>query len=326
MKILIANNCKIPVFAYGGTERVIWDLGFHLTELGHDVTYLVAKGSKCDFARVIEFDKKRNLISQIPSDFDIVHFQFNPKIDFDFPYIITEHSNHDLKFPMAKNTVFLTKNHAERHGSDQYVYNGLDWRNYGTVDFNTHRKNFHFLAKAARPDKNIKGAIDIALKSGNELDVLGGYRLNINRHFRFTFSRFIHFHGMVGGKEKFKFLNNSRGLLFPVTWHEPFGLAVTESLYFGCPVFATSYGSLMELVPPECGFLSNSCNELAEAISDSNYHYDHKYCHEFALKNFGVEQMTHGYLEKYSRIIDGEILNEKAPYLRGSRDNLPWNN
>ena len=43
-------------------------------------------------------------------------------------------------------------------------------------------------------------------------------------------------------------LNASRGLIFPVRWHEPFGLAVIESLYFGCPVFATPYGALPELV------------------------------------------------------------------------------
>lgn len=323
MKILIANNCKIPVFKYGGTERVIWDLGRHLTELGHSVAFLVAKGSKCDFAEVYEFKKNQPLEAQIPSGFDIIHFQFNPKEDFDFPFVVTEHSNHDLKNPMSRNTIFLTKDHAMRHGSDQYVYNGLDWRSYGSVDFSAKRSNFHFLGKAARPDKNIQGAIDVARMAKVKLDVLGGYRLNINRHFRLTLSQSVSFHGMVGGAEKFKLLNHSKGLIFPVTWHEPFGLAITESLYFGCPIFGTPYGSLPELTPDDCGFLSDSCSSLAEAILTR--HFDPYACHEFAASRFGVKQMTLGYLEKYQQVLDGQTLNKERPYLRSPRNNLPWN-
>ena len=41
MHILIASKTQIPVVTYGGTERVIWDLGRGLVELGHRVTYLV---------------------------------------------------------------------------------------------------------------------------------------------------------------------------------------------------------------------------------------------------------------------------------------------
>lgn len=39
MHILFVNQAPIPVFAYGGTERVIWDLGKSLVKLGHRVSY-----------------------------------------------------------------------------------------------------------------------------------------------------------------------------------------------------------------------------------------------------------------------------------------------
>ena len=71
---------------------------------------------------------------------------------------------------------------------------------------------------------------------------------------------------MVGGTQKTGLLNASRGLIFPVRWHEPFGLAVIESLYFGCPVFSTPYGALPELVPVHCGVLSDQASVLAEAV------------------------------------------------------------
>ena len=322
MNILIFNNCKIPVYAYGGTERVIWDLGRGLTEAGHRVSFLVKKGSHCDFAPVYFYDKKKPIEMQIPHGTDIVHFQSNPGKNFEFPYLVTEHSNHDLKHPMSLNTVFLTRDHANRHGSEEYVYNGLDWRQYGSVDFNKKRKYYHFLGKAARQDKNVKGATDVALTANIKLSVLGGYRLNVSRHWRFTWSRSVKFHGMVGGNRKLDLLNGSLGLIFPVTWHEPFGLAITESLYFGCPVFGTPYGSLPELVPDQCGYLSNKASELASAISEKKF--DARECHDFAFKNFGLDQMVRGYLEKYERVIDGEKLNSIPPALKGERNNLPW--
>ena len=45
MHILIAHESPIPVTAYGGTERVIWDLARGLVARGHRVTFLVPDGS-----------------------------------------------------------------------------------------------------------------------------------------------------------------------------------------------------------------------------------------------------------------------------------------
>ncbi|MEF9931013.1 MAG: glycosyltransferase, partial [Bacteroidales bacterium] len=53
---------------------------------------------------------------------------------------------------------------------------------------------------------------------------------------------------MIGGEQKLNILKESKGLIFPVIWNEPFGLAITESLYCGAPVFGTPYGSLPELI------------------------------------------------------------------------------
>ena len=126
----------IPVFAYGGTERVIWDLGRALVAHGHQVTYLVLPGSSCDFASVLHLDDKLDLRMQIPADVDLVHFHFKPDFgldtDFDRPYVCTEHGNSEHLPPeLPLNSVFVSQNHAERHGSHQYVYNGLDWNAYG---------------------------------------------------------------------------------------------------------------------------------------------------------------------------------------------------
>ena len=241
MRILFVNWAKVPVFAYGGTERVIWDLARELHGQGHEIAFLTPPGSSCDFGEVLTFDTEKDLLPQIPNGYDIAHFQFQPKFDLDHdfcrPYLMTEHGNYNKNPARPLNCNFVSADHARRHQSDVHVLNGLNWDAYGPVDFTAPRENFHFLGKAEWRAKNVKGAIQVAERAGVDIDILGGDRFNFRRGFRLTFSRRAHFHGMVGGAQKFAALNASRGLIFPMRWHEPFGLAVIESLYFGAPCF-----------------------------------------------------------------------------------------
>ena len=322
MHVLLINNSPIPVYGYGGTERVIWDLGKTLVRLGHQVSYLVPAGSHCDFGRVLPIDTARPWAEQIPDDVDIAHFQFNPHVELDRPYLVTEHGNARKPKPLPRNTVFLSRNHASRYGSAEYVYNGLDWEAYGPVDFERPRSRYHFLGKAAWSVKNVRGAIKVAKLAGVELDVLGGDRFQFKRGFRFTFSRQIHFHGMVGGEQKFNLLNGSRGLILPVRWHEPFGLAIIESLYFGCPVFSTPYGALPELIGPEYGALASTAQELADAIRSRVF--DARACHAYAKQRFHARAMAETYVRVYERILDGEQLHQQAPLMQGQARKLPW--
>ncbi len=315
MNILIADNGKIPAINYGGTERVIWYLGKELVKLGHKVFYLVKEGSSCDFATVIIRNPEQSICSQIPDSIDIVHFNYSPKEEIKKPYIVTIHGNSNDKNELDLNSVFVSKNHAERYASNSYVYNGLDWNDYGKVQLNNERKYFHFLAKAAWRVKNVKGAISVIEQTPKEkLHVIGGTRLNISMGFRFTTSLRVRFHGMLGGKEKLQVLQNSKGLIFPVLWNEPFGLSIVESLYFGCPVFGTPYGSLNEIVNKEVGFLSSHSSELATEIQNVNK-YDRKKCHDYAIEFFNSEKMAKNYAEKYEVVLNGKLLNEKNPQL-----------
>lgn len=321
MHILIVNRSPIPVFAYGGTERVIWDLGHALVKTGHRVSYLVPEGSHCDFAPVLPLREDVSWEAQVPTDVDVVHFQFNPGVEIKLPHLVTQHGNSSESVPLPRNTVFVSRDHAHRHGSDVFVLNGLDWAAYGNVDWQRPRNYFHFLGKAAWRVKNVRGAIDVARDAHVPLAVLGGDRLNLKRGFRFTWTRNVAFHGMVGGTEKLNLLNGSRGLIFPVLWHEPFGLAVIESLYFGAPVFSTPYGALPEIVTPECGVLSASRSELAEAVASINF--DPYACHARAL-TFNADTMAQGYLAIYERVRNGEMLNTNSPVLQGEVKHLPW--
>lgn len=326
MNILIVSNATIPVNKYGGTERIIWWLGRELHRLGHQVTYLCAPGSSCPFAKVLPLDPAMDMNLQVPDDIDIVHFHLPVQNFTKKPCVVTVHDNPPASTLLHQNSVFVSGNHATRYGSATFIYNGIDFADYRQPDLSAKRSYTHFLAKAAWRLKNVKGAIDVATLSGNKLIVLGGTRLNIKMGFRFTPNLNVRFKGMVDNEGKSAVLNGSKALIFPVLWHEPFGIAIIESLYFGCPVFGTPYGSLPELVPAQVGLLSNSKSVLAEGLKNVDS-FNKNLCHEYAADHFNISKMTQQYLQLYERVLNGEQLNKTKPALIAAEQPkfLPWN-
>lgn len=320
MNILIYTHATLPVVNYGGTERVIWDLVYALHLQGHQVTLLAGKGTVCDWARVIEYNSDIPLESQIPSDVDVVHFHGNFE-PISRPYVITQHGNSNG--PIDPNTIFVSSQHARNHGAQAFVHNGLNWDNYLKPDLNADRQRFHFLGKAAWRVKNVQGAIDITKRAGEQLDVLGGHRLNFKMGFRLTLDRHVRFLGMVDDTTKSQVMTKSKGLIFPVTWHEPFGLAITESLYFGCPVFGTPYGSLPELVSRDVGFLSDKQSELIEAVGSSS-NFTPAICHEYARDLFNADVMAKAYVAYYDKALSGSTLNPELGNVIPSFKRLPY--
>jgi glycosyltransferase involved in cell wall biosynthesis len=314
MHIAIVSNSTIPALKYGGIERVIWWLGKELVKRKYKVTYIVNPGSRCDFATV-QFLNKTPLHQQIPDGVDVVHYQSAGDPATKQPYLTTIHGNiNELNAPFDINCVALSANHAKRMNTAVYVYNGIDFDDYGKPDWKRQRKFFHFLGDAAWKVKNLKGAIKIAKTAEEKLAVIGGSRIDFNHGVKINFSRNARFYGRVGGDQKNYLLNESKGLIFPVLWHEPFGLALIESLYFGCPVFGSPYGSLPELINPEVGFLSGSYSELAEAIKNVGS-YDQKKCHDYVVNHFSSSRMAEDYIKLYERIAGGGSLNASMPHI-----------
>ncbi|WP_321307602.1 glycosyltransferase [Marinifilum fragile] len=304
MNILLVTDLVIPAKHYGGIERIIWWLGEELIKKGHEVSFMAAEGSTCDFAKMYFYNPKKSLNDQIPEGTDLVHFHFPIHEEITIPYMVTLHGNSKPSEKYDINTVFISKNHAERHGSSTFVYNGLDFNEYGPVDWNLKREHMLFLGKANRSKKNLKGCIKMAKALNEKLAVVGGRGL--------PFSRTVKYKGFLGGLEKSYVINQSKALLFPVIWHEPYGLAIVESLYFGAPVFGSTYGSLPELIIPEVGVTSNSYSELIEAAR--NYgDYNRKYCHEYVCDNFSATKMCNDYLKLYEKVLNGNKLNSIEP-------------
>jgi len=295
MQIALIHGAKLPVQAYGGTERVVWWLAKGLSELGVDVTLVCSPGSTCPFATVT---------TSIPPSIDLEHHFCTPSQLPQKPYLVTIEGNGKVGETFLPNTAFVSRNHAVRHGAECFVYNGLDPDDYS---FREKKDDYLlFLAKASWQVKNVKGAIRIARKTGHALRIVGGSRW-------YRSWRSVHWQGMLGGEEKAKWIAGARGLLFPVLWNEPFGLAVVEAMLSGTPVLASPHGSLPELVGKPAGHICHSEKEMQEWVGRLG-EFSATECRDWAVDNFHFRVMAKNYVALYERILKGEKINKAAPH------------
>ncbi|MEQ1746078.1 MAG: glycosyltransferase [Saprospiraceae bacterium] len=342
MKIVLVFDGRLPAADYGDAERVLLWHCRRLREMGHEPVVVAEKGSVCSFAPVHTLESKKPLLAQLPDGVDVVHFFYRPVpkmlAGLEKPYLITFFDNSTKAEFFDPNTVFLSANHAARHGGSVFVYPGLDFRDYGAVLLDFPRKYFHFLGDASWRGRNVRGSVGLATAVGEHLHVIGGSRINFKKSLRITLSPNARFHGVLNRDGRNMMLNGSKGLLFPVLWHEPFGLPVIESLYFGCPVFGTPFGALPELlchqaVPDErkwtgqvdaCfsefGCLSVKRSELVEALRNASA-FSPERCSAYAQDCFSAERMTHEYLRLYERVLGGKTLHEHPPTVAEKPEN-----
>ena len=313
MNIVFRYNGILPVKKYGGTERIIFWLMKDLVKKGFKV-YLIAHPS-CAVSEhgiilIPELEKDWRL--HIPKDADIVHL-FEPlSKDIDVPYIVTIGGNGQLGELYDLNTVFVSKKHAENHGSSSYVYNGIDLDEYPYLKRErVSWDDFTFLAKASWRVKNLRHCVKACRKAKKNLHVAGGSV--------FSFSKYIKSYGMVDQYTKIDMLRKSDALLFPVRWDEPFGIAIIEAMSMGLPVIGSSYGSLPEIIKKGTGVLCKCFDDLLTVVSSEENIFDPEYIRTYVEQNFSSTKMADDYTDYYSRIIKGERLNKVPPTNRTAR-------
>ena len=308
MKVVFRHHIALPVRGYGGTERILFWHMVELARLGHKVIFIGPAESRVEEYGIELVACHGNEWEQlIPKDSDIIHLSFNYTVPGDIPTINTVHGNGQMGELFSKNSVFVSKKHAAIHGSNQFVHNAIDLSEYPFVEKPFNWNQFLFLAKASWRVKNLKDCVWAARTSHKHLHVAGGRWWGL--------SRFIHNHGMVDGEKKLNLLRQSDALLFPVRWHEPFGIAVIEAMSQGLPVIGSPYGSLPELVTPEVGFIVNNRAELLEKIQNPGMIFEAKKIRKYVEENFSINKYTLSYLALYEKVIQKLELNSITPTL-----------
>jgi glycosyltransferase involved in cell wall biosynthesis len=112
----------------------------------------------------------------------------------------------------------------------------------------------------------------------------------------------IDYIGEIEEDRKAEFLGNSAGLLFPIDWPEPFGLAAIEAMACGTPVIAWNCGALPEIVDQGVtGFVAGSIDE-AVAFFPGLLRLDRRKVRAAFEKRFSAARMARDYVAAYSHL------------------------
>ncbi|MCK5883084.1 MAG: glycosyltransferase [Bacteriovoracaceae bacterium] len=308
MKVCFVHSRPIPPSTYGGTERILYWLIKELTLLGVECFLIGHKDSDLSMVGgtlIVQTDADWR--KHIPTNIDLLHLFLTPdsSITDQYATVVTIHGNGRPDEVFSQNTLFLSEKHAANHGSTAFVYNGIDFEDYPYAPKKIRDwSNFMFLAKASWKVKNLSHCIKACRSNRKHLHVAGGVS--------YFPSRFVHNYGMIGQEKKLELLRSIDGLLFPVRWHEPFGVAVIEAMSQGVPVVGSPYGSLPELISEGSGLICENLSQFKEAIKN-NHKFDPDFIRDYAETNFSSVVMAKNYLEYYKKALRGEKINQSQP-------------
>lgn len=116
--------------------------------------------------------------------------------------------------------------------------------------------------------------------------------------------------GEVDFERKVDLLGGAEALLNPISWCEPFGLTMIESLACGTPVLSFPGGAAPEIVVDRVtGFLCPDTDGMVVAL-DRLDTIDRSKCREDAVRRFSQERMAAGYLDVYLRVLRNRDLTD----------------
>jgi glycosyltransferase involved in cell wall biosynthesis len=161
------------------------------------------------------------------------------------------------------------------------------------------------------PEKRVDRAIRIALKAGIPIKIAAKVDKPDREYFEQVIEPMlgepsVEFLGEISEPEKNELLGHAYGLLFPIGWPEPFGLAMIESMACGTPVIAYPCGSVPEVVDEgKTGFIVSSEEEALEALKKIES-LSRVECRRVFEERFAADRMASEYSAVYSNLCERE--------------------
>ena len=357
-------NVPIPPPKYGGTERIIHALCNGLTDLGHEVFIFATKDTdvKANVIPVIEHCIWSNDIRETTPynayamaviakeirrlKLDIVHDHVGPFStvlygSLDIPIV------HTLHVPLSDPRVFAYKklncnlisisDNQRKYAPDlnyvSTVYNCTDLNTFKFVP----RPKDHLLfigelverkgvKEAIITAKNLKFNLLVAgrvpLQTPSQIDDYIFYDNNVRQEFNENAIKYV---GEVDSQKAATLYGEAKINLFPISWEEPFGLVMIESMATGTPVVAYANGSVPEVIKDGItGFIINSSDSnirgkwiikktgiqgMMEAVqkiysmSEEEYKKMRINSRKHVEDNFAPDRMVNDYLAVYEKVI-----------------------
>jgi glycosyltransferase involved in cell wall biosynthesis len=304
MHVALYTHGRLPVRGYGGTQRVVVWLARGLAQLGHRVTLIAPAGSAVPEATLVGLDPREisrpgfDVSPHVPADADLLHAHTPLTTAPQQPHVFTLHGNRRMWVPATPNTIFLSRDHARRHGGAAFVYNGVDPADFV---FRKEKAAYDLFLGRLHSAKGYRWAIEGAKLADKRLVVAGGWRPSVRPSLRFV--------GSVDGQRKAALLANAQCLWMPALWDEPFGLTLVEGMMSGTPVLGTRRGALPEVVSPETGALGDTLEDLVRLRATID-RLDPAACRARAERWFSHLRMAQEYVRMYRHYLETSSVPE----------------
>src|SRR3989338_819155 len=344
--ILAPPSLSVPPKAYGGTEKIVSLLADGLVDRGHDVT-LFASGDSQTRAKLVSvypeglgnsgFNKDLPYLPLIhyrecfrrADEFDIIHnhAQYLAMFQAEFSKTPVVHTIHGSYYPgeipkekrrgleTFKHFNFISISENQRLGMRELnfaatVYNGIDISQFEYVE----KTKGEYLLWVGRivEKKGPLPAIETARKLNLPLVIAAAIDPADRAYYENEIKPLIDgkqvsFIGEINHETSSGLYGNAICTLFPITWHEPFGLVMVESMACGTPVVAYNCGSFPEIVEDgKTGFTvdtESGVGGLVHAVREID-RIQRGDCRARVVENFSKEKMVADYESVYKKILE----------------------
>jgi glycosyltransferase involved in cell wall biosynthesis len=329
---------RVPPFRYGGIELIVSLLTDELVRRGHEVTLFASGDSitagqlKAVHEKALRLDERikepglyeQMMLAQVYQQahhFDIIHSHVGcaalPYTSFvKTPTVHTTHgiftSDNEKIFRQFAWQPYISISEAQREprlglNYIHTVYNGIDTSVY---PFHSEPLQPAYLAFVGRlsPEKGPQEAIAIAKATGLPLKMAGKVDAVDRVFYREQIEPLIdgeqiQYLGEVSHEEKVQLLGGATVTLFPITWREPFGLVMIESMATGTPVIGMSLGSVPEVIAHgKTGFVCHNREQMIEAVPAA-IKLSRQVCRDYVLQRFSVASMVNEYERAYEMVL-----------------------
>jgi glycosyltransferase involved in cell wall biosynthesis len=330
---------RVPPDAYGGTERIVFELVTELSGRGHDVTTFASGDSRVPGSLVATVPRALRpaghggdvggyMLSTMlkaldrQSDFDIIHSHLDwyglalrrasrTSVVSTFHGRLDMAWSRDVLADRPAGLVAISESQASVHPDVPWtiVHNGL------TLDrapFERRRSNALVFVGRVTPEKGIIDAIRIAELADRPLLIAAkvgptpkerDFNEQVFEPALKAAGKRVEFLGELSGPDRDALFARSHAVLMPGSWPEPFGLVAIEALACGTPVIARRVGGLGEIIRDGVdGFFGDDVTEMAFMVERVPT-LDREAIRRSVIQRFSASRMADGYEALYARML-----------------------
>ncbi len=331
---------RTPPRHYGPWESVVSLLTEALIRMGVDVT-LFASGDSLTSGKLVAvcahpYSEDQSIEPKVAEclhiaelferadEFDLIHnnFDFLPLTYcglVETPVLTTIHGFSSPKIlPVYKKynarSHYVAISESDKSPKLDYIatiHHGID---LGQFPFCGGEGQYLLFFGRIHPEKGVREAIDVAARVGIKLVIAGiiqdhdYFATQVEPYIDGTTVEYL---GSVGPDRRADVLGHALAMLHLISFDEPFGLSLIESMACGTPVIAFDRGSMPEIIREgQTGYLVNDIEGAIDAVVAIRA-IDRSTCRADVKERFSNTRMARDYVRVYEQILNGAVRDDQ---------------